>query len=86
MLLMQMLSASIWNLIPLFSPSYFLPLSSQDTSVLSPLLIIFFQVPVIFLYTFDSPEPLNQYCLLFFTAMVFPMVKSCIQMVVRMYI
>jgi len=54
----------------------------QDTSVLSPLLILFFQVPIVFVYVSASPGPLNNYCMLFFTAMVFPMVKTCIQLVV----
>lgn len=53
-----------------------------DTSVLSPLMLPLLLVIAVILYTFISPAPLNQYCMLYFLAMILPFVKPIIHLLV----
>ena len=55
----------------------------QDTSVLSPMVSVAVQVPVVVYYALDSPSQLlNTHCVLFMTALALPIVKSVIHMMV----
>ena len=75
---------------PLPRSSYSLSLSlppslspPQDTSVLSPMVSVLVQVPVVIYCAQDSPgQLLHSHCVLFLTAFTLPIVKSIINMVV----
>ena len=55
----------------------------QDTSVLSPMVSVVVQVPMVVFYAWYSPNQLlHTHCILFLTAFTFPIVKSIIHMVV----
>ena len=55
----------------------------QDTSVLSPMVSVTVQVPVVaYLALLSSDRLLNTHCVLFMTAYALPIVKSIIHMMV----
>ena len=65
------------------SLSLSLSLSLQDTSVLSPVVSVLVQVPIVVYYAQDSPgQLLHSHCVLFLAAFTLPIVKSIIHMVV----